>query len=391
MSRWWMLSLIPGTLFAQVSYVPWGKTLNKGGTEIQGHARSWVSDSRFDSKGKETSYVNDEGFSYYEGEVGARYGATPQLQIGAGGVFRQNTATVPVGTGYQDVTSSGLQSVYGTVQYGFKPVERLHYALEAFMRYTPYTNSAWEGTDLTKDFVLGNDGNDYGAGFIVSYVHPSRNYFNVRLNYRRPSKDQSSEVFWAAEAALAWTYVALVAGAEGISSLNQDAYTKDPENKPPVNTGGSAIYNSINRQYLAPYVGANIALGKSWRIEGRYQQFMQARSYDTGSMFLLSLIRRTEPTGKLEADKRFKEYDLEASVKKVSAKKQFVIIDKGMAADVQKGQRFDFFFSDYLGGNVLLARGVVIQVNTSQAVVQLTTRYNTKHEIKEGTIARSMK
>ena len=87
-------------------------------------------------------------------------------------------------------------------------------------------------------------------------------------------------------------------------------------------------------------------------------------------------------------DRKFKVYDIEASIVKLSPKKQFVIIDKGLGSDVRKGQRFDFFFTDYLGGNVLLGSGVVTEVNADQAVVKLTARYSTKYEIKEGTTAR---
>ncbi len=378
---------------AQTSYVPWGTTLRKGGSELRATGRLWSSTSTFDSKGKEFEFVDDEGFSSLEGELAGSYGATDQMQFGLNAVYRKNSANVILAgdTTSSEASISGAQAVGGTITYAFKPVERMHYALEGFYRYTPYANTVWDGTEANKDLVLGDDGNDFGAGLLMGYVHAGGNALGFKMGYRRPGKELSPEINWALEGALVWSRATLLAGVEGVSSLNQDAYTKDPQNKPVVNTGGSQLYNSINRQYLAPYVGVSVALGKEWRLEAKYQQVMQARSYDSGDLMVLSLARRAQPKAAREVDKRFKEYDLEATVKKVSPKKQFVIIDKGLAADVQKGMKFDFYFSDYLGGNVLIARGVVIQVTADQAVVQLTTRYSAKHEIKEGTFARGIK
>ncbi len=55
--------------------------------------------------------------------------------------------------------------------------------------------------------------------------------------YRNPAQNLSSEIFTEIEAAMAWDYFALVAGVELVSSLGQDAYAGDPENKPQFGRG----------------------------------------------------------------------------------------------------------------------------------------------------------
>ena len=380
----------PWALHAQTSYVPPGKLLNRGGYELSGSLRSWTSSSRYDVDGEEQPYESGESFGFYEAEILGSYGSTKELQFFGGASFRQNRADVQDGTTTQSLTATGLQSVVGGLSYELEPVNRLHYTLEGFYRYHPYSNPDADDNDVTKNFVLGDDGGEYGGGLALSYHHPQQNFLSGRLHYRRPGSSLSPELAWQLEGAMAWKHVALVAGALGVQSLNQDAYTDEPENKPAINTGGSSIYNSINRQYIAPYVGVNFALGRNWRIETRYHVFTQARSYDTGSMITLSLATRHEPDTTMLVDQTFKEYELEASVVKLSPKKQFIIIDKGLDNDVRNGQRFDLFHFDYLGGNVLLARAVVIQVNAAQAVLKITTRFSNKHEIKTGTIARGL-
>lgn len=377
--------------WGQVSYVPPGQIIKDGGTEIMGTVRSWSSSSRYDVDTEEVPFESGESFSYIEGEFFGTYGLTKDLQFTFNANFRQNRADVlNTSNDIESITSTGLQGLGGMLSYGLEPVGRLFYTLEGFYKYRPYSNPDFEGTDVTKDFVLGDDGGDYGAGLVMSYRHPSQNFLSGRLHYRRPGTSLSPEINWQVEGALAWKYFALVAGAQGVQSLNQDAYTDEPSDKPVINTGGSQIYNSINRQYMAPYVGANIALGKKWRLEARYQTFTNVRSYDTGSLIMLSLASRSEPDTTMLADQAFKEYELEATVAKLSPKKQFIIIDKGLASDVRNGQRFDLFHFDYLGGNVLLARAVVIQVNADQAVLKITSRFSNKHPIKEGTVARGL-
>ena len=379
---------------AQISYAPMGKVLHKGGYELKGTGRSWASTAKYDEDRKKTDYEDNEGFTYFEGEFLGKYGATDELQFTLGANFRQNRAEIqdPNNVGQTTgVTSTGIQSLIGGMQFGFKPVDRLHYSLEAFGRFPTYTNRTYDSTtdDPTKDLVLGDEGPDYGAGLLVTYAHPSDRFITLRGFYRRPGKDLSPEINWLLEAAVAWRYFALVFGVDGVMSLNQDAYTSDPQNKTIFNTGNSELYNSINRQYVAPFAGFNIGLGKTWRIEARYQQVMNARSYDTGSLITVALARRVDPGPLVMIDKKFKEYDVEASITKISPKKQYVIIDKGLSSDITKGQRFDIFHTDYLGGNVLLATGVVTDVNADQAVVRITTRFSSKYQIKEGTIVRA--
>ncbi len=379
--------------FAQYSYIAPARLLGDGGTEVRGEGRYWNSTQRLDANGESNPYEPGESFSYLEGIVAASYGATKELQLGMRATFRQNQASIeePAGSNrIENLSSSGIQSIGGEFKYMLEPVGDVYYALEGFYYHNPYSNKEKIANDNISNFVLGDDGGSYGIGAAISYIHPNQNFFSINLGYRKPGKELSAEIYWKAEAALAWTHIALVAGIEGVNSLNQDPYQTNPDSRPAFNTGGSALYGSLNRQFMAPFVGANIAFSKNWRVEGRYQSFIAGRSYDSGTMFTLALVKRIEADTRAKIEGSFKEYDLEASVAKVSPKKQYVILNKGLSHNVEKGQRFDLYHFDYLGGNVLLARGVIIQVNSDQSVLQLTTRFSNKHEIKEGTVARGM-
>ena len=187
---------------------------------------------------------------------------------------------------------------------------------------------------------------------------------------------------------MAWRYLALIAGVDGVSSINNDPYGNNPTNKPVFYTGSTFLYHGTNRELIAPYAGVNIALGETWRVEMKGSQVVSGRSTDLGTAYGVSLIRRVEKIKTNKTDKSFKEYDFEATVTQVSPKKGYLIIDKGISEDVQKGMKIDFFEFDYVGGNILLARGVVIEAKSETSVVKITQVFNAKKEIKEGVLAR---
>src|SRR5690606_10838966 len=143
------------------------------------------------------------------------YGATDQLQLGIGARFRHNEATFINASGEEEkATSTGIQSTFDELHYAFKPVDRLHYALEGIYRYTPYTNKE-RNADGSGDLILSDDGNAYEAGLGVTYAFKSNDFFTLRGGYRDPGKELSPELYWQAEGALVWKYVALVAGVDG--------------------------------------------------------------------------------------------------------------------------------------------------------------------------------
>ena len=51
--------------------------------------------------------------------------------------------------------------------------------------------------------------------------------------------------------------------------------------------------------------------------------------------------------------------------------------------------KIDFFEFDYIGGNILIASGVIVQVKSESSIVKITQHYNVKKEIKEGLIGRT--
>lgn len=368
---------------AQTSYVAPTTVLLKKGYELGVSGDYFTTTDRVGFDGNTVKFEDGESFSRIQSDVFGSYAPTDQLQIGAGVRFRQNRSTsLNLGTEELETeTSTGVESTYLNLMYAFKPVNQVTYAVDGGYRFRPFTNKE-EGS-----LILGDDGSDYRIAFGGTYASKTNNFLSAKIGLAKPGQHLSNELFWKVEGAMAWKYLALIAGVDGITSLHNDPYD-DLADRPTFYTGSTFLYGSKNRELIAPYAGVNLALGKDWRIELKGSQVVGIQSTDSGTAFSFALVRRVEQKSNKSIDQTFKEYDFEGSITKVSPKKGYVVIDKGLADDIQKGMKIDFYEFDYVGGNILLARGVVIKVKADTSIVKISQLFNTKKELKEGILAR---
>lgn len=391
MNYFFFFLLLSGRALAEATPTPYvepTRVLRAQGYQVGVYADTFTTSKEVDEKGKSVSLPEGSSFNRLQAEVAGQYGATNELQFGAGFRFRQNAAISEQAGVKQTAASSGIQSTFANITYAFPKVDQMKYAIEGTFRYIPYTNEPVDvGSDLNT-LILGDTGNEVSAGLGMTYHARNSNFLTVRGGYRIPGADLSHEIYYQVEGAVVWKHVGLVAGVNGIASLNNDPFESAPAERPNLNAQ-TRLYNSINREMIAPYAGINVALGTQWRVELRGSQVVSGRSTALGTAFGINLIRRSEKSTTRLVDSRFKTYDLEATVTKVSPKKEFLEIDKGIADDITKGMRMDFFEFDYIGGNVLVASGIVVKTKSETAVVQITQRFNQKKELKEGLIGRA--
>ncbi len=393
MKLFYLLIFISAQLYAQSAptpYVESTRVLKSKGYQLGVYVDSFATSKTVDNEGQAESLPEGRSFGRIQTEIAGYYGATNDFQFGGGVRFRQNNAKSEVNGESFNATSSGVQSTFFNLQFAFKKVDQIQYTLEGTFRYTPYSNNEFDPIeDDYERLVLGDTGNEMSAGLGATFIGKNNNFLTARFGYRRPGSDLSQELYWQAEGAMAWKYVALVAGVDGVSSLKNDPYENDEASRPSLNTQTN-LYNSSNREWITPYAGINFALGNSWRVELRGSQVVSGHSTDLGTAFGINLIRRVDKSDTVLVDSKFKTYDIEMTVTKVSAKKEYVVVDKGIADDINKGMRIDFFEFDYIGGNVLIASGIVYKTKSDSSIVKITQRFNMKKELKEGLIGRSM-
>lgn len=381
--------LIPFLLFlALVSQDLQARAVYRGGAELL-NARAYfigvntsffTSTAIYDEDGGERAFNEGDNFKMVNADFKLSYGLASNLETSL--LFRYRNVT---GMNQQfAVSNSGPESAGVEVKYSFPPVDKTRYAAGLYYRQTLYTNTAYPTAAAVPadSIILGDDGTEYGVGLYVT--HNSGPWkFDGHGIYVSPPNDLSGEVQFKGEGLYQFSQLALVGGVEGIYSLSRNQL----EQKPNLARGPGSMFNSLNRQWMAPYAGLNYAF-ESFMLTLRGSTIVSGRSTDKGTSGSVGLSWST-PGVTAEAVKieSFKEYHIDGSVLKVSARGNFIKIDQGLSTDVEKGMKFDIYQTDYFGGNVLVGSGVAYEVGSDWAVIKLTKKYK-EIEIKPGFAAR---
>lgn len=365
---------------------------NRGGAELLNpkaysvliEASVFSMDGHYDNTGAEIPKTEGSAFRMIDTDLKLSYGISSNLETSLLGKMRSVSSND--GTNTND--NSGPESLGIEAKYAFDPINNLRYALGLRYRQTLYTNTVYTSAQIppSNTIILGDDGSEYGMNLYATYLaNPWK--FNFVLGYNSPPNDLSSEIIFKAEAVYKWTRLSLLAGIDGIHSLKRDQYTDDPISKPLMARGATYLFNSLNREMTAPYLGGHYAFDK-FLLGLKAQTIVSGKSTDKGNTLLASLTWNSEGvTPKSVKIGSFKEYHIDGSVLKVSARGNFIKIDQGLSTDVEKGLKFDIYQTDYFGGNELVASGVVYQVGSDWAVIKILKKYK-EIEIKPGFAAR---
>lgn len=348
----------------------------------------WVSTTRVDSEGNEDPFENDEAFSMLNVESRIRYGYSRSLEFLGGLNFRGNTATFANGNNNVETQASGLESFFGRVNYFFSS-SKSHYYLFFRAKGTTYENTNFGVNDIVPNEIdLGDGGNEYGFGGGFGTSFSKWHHLNGEIEYRVPGNELSTEVPYLLDSAWAFQSFGLGLTLDGVFSLGNSPFTSEADRQ--IQTHGPTLmFNSVNRSFLR--LGGRIffALTDSWQASIFAKSIVSGTSTDYGFSIggMLSIVSFGKSEGQFKVES-FKEYSLEGSVIKVSPRGRFVQIDRGFSSDVEKGQRFDLYRTDFVGGNTLVALGVVYEVTSDKAILKILKRYRSEKIVK-GLTARS--
>lgn len=364
--------------------------LNKKAYAINFSEYFFKTSGHYDVQGHQNGLVDGESFNLYDTNVKISYGIESNFTVDFFTKFRMISSSVISGGTSKASSKSGIESGGVGLKYQLRPVGNTIYALAGEFRRTLYTNTKYAPTETldTNNLVLGDDGNEYKVGMLVTSIF-GRNRFDANLFYRRPANELSSEINYGAEYGYYFNTLAFMAGVDGIISLKKDPYTDDPTLKPKVYTGSTSLFNSINREVTNAYLGTNIDFKKNSTLEIRLGTTINGVSIDKGLFGLINFNWNTSGiTKEMEKIESFKEYHIDGSVLKVSARGAFVKIDQGLSADVEKGMQFDIYQTDYFGGNILVALGYVTEVGSDWSVIKVVKKF-AEIEIRPGFSARA--
>ena len=340
--------------------------------------------AHFDDSGKEYTKLEGSAYRLTESNLKLSYGINSHFEAS----FMARARSVSSTDGNTTANNTGPESLGVEGKYSFAPIGNMKYALGLRYRKTLYTNTIYTQSQIppADQVILGDDGSEYGIDLYSTYNSGSWK-FDLQGGYNSPPNNLSSEVIYKVQMLYRFTQLSLMAGVDGTYSLGRDQYTDTPLQKPIMNLGQSKMFNSLNREKVAPYIGGYYGFDK-FQLGLIGSSVFSGKSTDKGNLILASLSWNssglTEESVKINS---FKEYHIDGSVLKVSARANFIKIDQGLSTDVEKGMKFDIYQTDYFGGNVLVATGVVYEIGSDWSVIKLVKKYN-EIEIKPGFAAR---
>jgi hypothetical protein len=358
--------------------------LNPSAYAINVNASMFQSSAFYDSDGVETAITEGNKFQMLDVDLAVSYSVSKSLELSAFGKFRQASSTV----GEMTYENSGPESIGAEAKYAFPPSENLRYAIGLHYRQTLYTNANYQNATQipTDEMVLGDSGSEYGGDLYITYISAPWKW-DAKIGYSSPTNNLSDEVNYKFEMMYRFTKLGLLAGVEGIYSLKNDEFADEPTLKAPQATRGTSLFNSVNREKIAPYLGINYAFDH-FLMSVKGQTVMSGASTDKGNTIGLNITWNsdgvTPESVKMDS---FKEYQVDGSVLKISARSNFIRIDQGLSTDVEKGMKFDIYQTDYFGGNILVASGIVYEVGADWSIIKLVKKYK-DIEIKPGFAAR---
>ena len=176
-------------------------------------------------------------------------------------------------------------------------------------------------------------------------------------------------------------------GLIGIFSMKDHPFSENPTSRPSISRGVTKYFNGVNQAELSPYAQLGFRVGG---LDVTTRASKTLSGVDTDEAFRFYLNQAIDFDGvdtSVDRDSILEEYTNSAKVIQVAPRGNFFKINQGLSTSIEKGMSVDVYQSDFFGGNVLVASGVVFSSETDSSVVKILKFYQ-KIPIKEGFIVR---
>lgn len=370
-------------------YRPPSQTLGEKKFEFNGNLSYWQTTGYFDQLGDATE-LEQNSFNETDLDLSLVYGLARKFQVSLGTKYRFISTEVDQGVAQAplSLSGSGFENFSGAIKYSFPQTGEWDFAIEAAYYLPLYSNE--ESVSTSSQII--SIGDAQSRFLLMGHFSLRRTRHIVLaggLGLNFYSGDQSQELPYNFEITYFEKDYALGLGVDGIYSLETDKYTDDPTAKPITGLQATNRYNSINRSFVSPYVAGNYALDEDYKVTAKLSSPYVGKSTDKGLQVELgfSMGFNNPLSDGIDYSEKFKSYELEAYITKVSPRGRFVKIDRGVVDDIEKGMRFDIYKKSPIEENILIASGRVFQVSTKESIIKILKIYQ-QMPIQVGFLAR---
>ncbi|MBP9680275.1 MAG: hypothetical protein KBD76_02630 [Bacteriovorax sp.] len=362
------------------------KVINEHSYKANLSTTYFVTTSYYDNSGLSKPAQNGSDFKMLDTDFGLSYGLLPNTEASFNAKLRSNSSSIVSDTVSNSASKTGFESGEISFKYSFMPIQNFHFALGAHYLQTFYTNKVYTTTQSipTDEIILGDDGFEYGIDLYATYLYKLLKW-NFKLGFNSPPNNLSSELVYKIESLYKMNKFEFYLGMEGIKSLNNDRYANTPSNKPILSTGQTHLFNSINREKTAAFLGGSFFIN-NYALNAKVETVLAGKSTDKGHTISFGVTfvipekkKQVSPiltsfNNPTTEDNEVLQTIPDASIVKLSPKGLFAVIDRGFIDNIETETTFQIYQKAINGKKYFIANGKVIRVGPNWSILKISEK-----------------
>lgn len=365
--------LLISNAFSDIYFVNPSLTRGKNVFDSRLDIRRFNTENLFDTSGNKTPLPAGNSFNMTNIDLNLFYGLSEELDFNLGFRGRQNQANV---SGI-DYSNTDFESFWLTLKYLLLNTNKLTSSVELLFRSTFYAN----GNDIVQSqkLILGDAGNEEALFFNGGYKLSSKNFLFGKIGLNWPENVLSTEAIYDLKFSTLLDPIRLDLGVGGTISFYKSPYSSLAAARTAfgLNTGGSNLFVSWNRQSTIPYVELSYLAG-DYNFGLNFSGIVAGKSTDNG---IFTGLYISYHVGAIKEPFKgfnhvYSDFRILGKISDLGPKTEHIKIPFGTSSDLEKGNKI-YFFKEISGKKeILMATGEIEEVGVNWSIIKVAEKLN---------------
>lgn len=367
-----ILFLIDGAL-AEVYFINPSATRGTNVFDSRLDLRRFSTDSLLDTSGNKTSLPSGDSFTMSNIDLNLIYGLWENFDFNLGLRGRQNESEES-GKNY---SNTGFESFWLNFKFQFLNTEKFTSSIELLFRSTFYSNN--NQMVESQQLILGDAGNE--QALILNAGHKISNKFFLfgKAGINWPENVLSTEIIYDLKLSSLWEPIRLDIGVGGSISLYTSPYPSLEAARSAfnLNTGGSNLFVSWNRQSTIPYMELSYLAG-DFNFGLNLAGVVAGKSTDNGIFTGLYISYHIGAIKEAFKGFNFVYSDFRSlgKITELGPKTEHIKIPFGTSDDLEIGDKIYFFKEISNRREILMATGEIREIGVNWSIIGISEKLN---------------
>lgn len=369
---------------AEINFINPSATRGKNVFDSRLDFRRFTTENLFDTSGNKEPLPPGDSFNMSNIDLNLIYGLSDDFDLKLGIRGRQNQAEVSG----KSISNSGFESFWITAKYLLSNSSKFTFSIELLFRSTFYSNN--NQMVESQELIMGDAGSEEALILNGGYKISNKYFLFGKFGINWPENVLSTEAIYDLKFSALWEPIRLDLGVGGTISFYKSPYSslEDAREASGLNTGGSNLFVSWNRQSTSPYVELSYLAG-DYNVGINFSGIVAGKSTDNG---IFTGIYISYHLGAFkEPFKGFKygysDFRLLGKISDLGPKTEHIKIPFGTASDLEKDDEIYFFKEISNHKEILMAKGEIEEVGVNWSIIKIEEKLN-KISLDESLLAK---